>query len=335
MNRKNILAIILMLALGIGIFAWELKDTNINLIIKSIQNIQVGWLLVAFLSMMLSFLFEALVLKVLLRGRLDHKLSMWEYFRIPLIQALFNAITPFSSGGQPAQLIALMQSKVESGKASSVLLMKFIVFQTMVMVNFIIALIIGFKHISSSFAGLSILIIGGFVIHIVTITILLMIMYYYSFTKRAAVIIMKPIKLLAKKNGEKWEKVLLEKIDTFYEESLVLKREYKKVIEAAVLTFIQLLFYYLVVYFVLLALHVSNVNIVKVLVLQVMIVMIVSIFPIPGGSGGAEYSFKSLFSGFLTTQSSLILGMFLWRFITYFLGMFLGIIGVAKRPKKD
>ncbi|GKQ42456.1 phosphatidylglycerol lysyltransferase [Companilactobacillus sp. RD055328] len=335
MNRKNILAIILMLALGVGIFSWELRNTDLNLIIQSLRNINIGWIIVAFISMMLSFLFEALVLKVLLRGRLDRKLSMWEYLRIPLIQALFNAITPFSSGGQPAQLVALMQSKVESGKASSVLLMKFIVFQTMVMVNFIIALIIGFKHISSSFSGLSVLIVGGFVIHIVTITILLMIMYYYSFTKKAAVVIMKLVKRFAKKNGPKWEAVLLRKIDTFYEESLVLKKEYKKVIEAAILTFIQLLFYYLVVYFVLLSLQVNNVNIVKVLVLQIMIVMIVSIFPIPGGSGGAEYSFKSLFSGFLPVQSSLVLGMFLWRFITYFLGMFLGIIGVAKSPQKD
>lgn len=323
-----------MIVLGFGIFAWELRDTDINLLVKSIQSINLVWLSVAFLSMVLSYIFEALVLKVLLRGRLDRKLSYWEYFRIPLIQALFNAITPFSSGGQPAQLIALMQSKVESGKASSVLLMKFIVFQTMVMVNFILALVIGFKHIAQSFSGLSVLIIGGFIIHIVTITILLMIMYYYSFTKQAAIVIMRPIKFFAKKNGAKWEATLLEKIDTFYEESLVLKREYKKVIEAAILTFIQLLFYYLVVYFVLLALNVSHINMIKVLVLQIMIVMIVSIFPIPGGSGGAEYSFKTLFAGFLTSQSSLVLGMFLWRFITYFLGMFLGIIGVAKRPKQ-
>ncbi|MGR3742058.1 lysylphosphatidylglycerol synthase transmembrane domain-containing protein [Companilactobacillus sp. DQM5] len=331
MNRKNIWAFFLMLVMGIGIFAWELRNTNINSLLKSITELNFGWLLVAFLSMILSFVFEALVLKVLLNGRLDRKLSTWEYFRIPLIQALFNAITPFSSGGQPAQLVALMQSKIEPGKASSVLLMKFIVFQTMVMINFIVALIVGFKHIAQSFSGLSILIIGGFAIHIFTISVLLMIMYYYKFTKKVAIIIMKPVKLIAKKDGVKWEKKLLEKINTFYQESLILKKEPYKVFKAAVLTFIQLLFYYLVVYFVLLSLNVSHINIIKVLVLQIMIVMIVSIFPIPGGSGGAEYSFKSLFAGFLPTQGSLVLGMFLWRFITYFFGMFLGILGTAKK----
>lgn len=333
MNRKNILAIIAMFGLGFAIFAWELRNTNIRALVKSILSLNLGWLFVAFLSIIVSYFFESLVVKVLLKNRLDRQLSPWEYFRIPLIQALFNAITPFSSGGQPAQLVALMQSKVEPGKASSVLLMKFIVYQTMVMVNFIIALFIGFEHIAQSYSGLSVLIVGGFVIHVVTISVLLMIMYYYKFTKRAAIVIMKPIKWFAKTNGDKWELKLLEKIDTFYAESIILKKEPIKVVKAAVLTFFQLIFYYLVVYFVLLALHVEHVNLIKVLVLQIMIVMIVSIFPIPGGSGGAEYSFKSLFSGYLPLQSSLVLGMFLWRFITYFFGMFLGLIGVVKRPK--
>lgn len=336
MNRKNVLAIFTMLFLGLGIFIWEIRDTNINLLIDSLMKINFWWLIIAFISMILSFIFEALVLKVLLANRLNRKLRIWEYFRIPLIQALFNAITPFSSGGQPAQLVALMQSKVEAGRASSVLLMKFIVYQTMVMINFIIALIISFKSVADNFSGLSVLIIGGFIIHIVTITILLMIMYYYKLTKKIAIILLKPIALFIKpEKSEHIKSVILNKIDTFYQESLVLKKEPKKVLKAALLTFIQLIFYYLVIYFVLLALHASNVDIIHVLVLHVMIVMIVSIFPIPGGAGGAEFSFKHLFAGFLSSNSSLVLGMFLWRFITYYFGMFLGVIAVAKKPKND
>ena len=78
------------------------------------------------------------------------------------------------------------------------------------------------------------------------------------------------------------------KIDTFYAESLHLKREKVRVIKACFLTLIQLLLYYAVPYFVLLALGVNHVSIVEVIVLHVMIVMIVSLFSIPGGAGGAE-----------------------------------------------
>ncbi|WP_369347179.1 flippase-like domain-containing protein [Amylolactobacillus amylophilus] len=83
--------------------------------------------------------------------------------------------------------------------------------------------------------------------------------------------------------------------------------------------------FYSVPYFILLAVGVQA-NYFEVLILNVMITMIISIVPIPGGTGGAELSFKSLFAMFLTNQSSMVLAMFLWRFVTYFLGMILGLI---------
>ncbi len=82
-----------------------------------------------------------------------------------------------------------------------------------------------------------------------------------------------------------------------------MKREKVRVIKACFLTLIQLLLYYAVPYFVLLALGVNHVSIVEVIVLHVMIVMIVSLFPIPGGAGGAEYSFKTLFATYVASPS--------------------------------
>jgi uncharacterized protein (TIRG00374 family) len=68
--------------------------------------------------------------------------------------------------------------------------------------------------------------------------------------------------------------------------------------------------------------------------MHVMIVMITSIFPIPGGTGGAEYSFKTLFATFIPGQTALILGMLLWRLITFYLGMLLGIVAMGIRPRR-
>ncbi|UQS81647.1 flippase-like domain-containing protein [Bombilactobacillus folatiphilus] len=333
MSRKNFAATLIMLVVGCGVFWLEIRKTNFQILIHQAITLNWWWLFVAFLSMFLSFFFEALVLKVLLRNRDDELHHWWNIIRIPWIQALFNAITPFSSGGQPAQIVALVQSGVEVGRGSSVLLMKFVIYQTIVLINFIIAMVFQFERIAQHFSGLAILIIGGFLIHIFTIGILLMVMFYYRLTRKLAIGIMKIIGLVvSSKKKERWTKNVLDKIDNFYQESLVLKQEKTKVFKASVLTFFQLLFYYLVVYFTLLALHVDHVNIVEVLIMQIMIVMITSIFPIPGGTGGAEYSFKALFSQYVSVPSTLILGMFIWRFITYYLGMFLGIIAVAFKP---
>ena len=333
MSRKNQLSAFIMLLIGLGIFAFEMRNTNLRSLWHQALQMNLFWLVIAFGAMFLSYFFEALVLKVLLKNREDSLHNWWNICRIPWIQALFNAITPFSSGGQPAQLIALLQSGVEGGRASSVLLMKFIIYQTIVLINFIIAMIFKFQSIAQHYAALSYLIAGGFIIHVFTIGLLLMIMFYYRFTRNLFIGIMKIVSwFISPQRAQAWSQKVLSKIDTFYNESLVLKKEWRKVLLATLLTFIQLLFYYLVVYFTLLALHVNHAKLIDILIMQIMIVMITSIFPIPGGTVGAEYSFKTLFAKFVSTPSQLFLGMFIWRFITYYLGMFLGIIAVAFKP---
>ncbi len=96
----------------------------------------------------------------------------------------------------------------------------------------------------------------------------------------------------------------------------------------------QLFFYYIIPYFILLGLGVSGVNFWMITTMHILIVMVISLFPIPGGSGGAEYSFSTIFSSFITNSSKLILAMILWRIITYYFGMFLGMIALVIPPQK-
>jgi len=334
MSRRNKIAVFVMLIIGVGIFIYESRDLNFHQIQATLLHLHWWWLVVALIMMLASWVVETFVVQIFIQGESD-KLPFWQAVRVPLVEQLFNAITPFSSGGQPAQLVALMQSGIEGGRASSVSLMKFIVYQFMVLVNFILTIFIGFNQVASRFGPLAIFIVFGFVIHVVVIVGLLLVMYYYKFTKRL-------VRLgttiagwfFGQARREAWQTQLDDKIDTFYAESLVLKKEKGRVVRAGLLTLLQLLFYYSVPYFVLLSLGVSGVSIVEVMVLHVMIVMIVSLFPIPGGAGGAEYSFKTLFATYVTSPPQLILGMLLWRLLTYYLGMLLGIIALAIVPKK-
>lgn len=333
MSRVNKLVFVVMLMIGCGIFAYESRTLDLNQVMGDISHLKWGWLLIALLCMLISWGFEALVLRVFLKGRTAH-FTMRNALRIPLIEQLFNAITPFSTGGQPAQLVALMQSKVEAGQASSVLLMKFIVYQFMVLVNFLLSMVIGFSQVSQHFGTLSVLIAFGLIVHVVVLVALLLIMYHNRFTKQLVKWLLIPVSwFVSKPRLTSWHDTLLLKIDTFYAESLHLKQEKGKLLRGCLLTLGQLVFYYSVPYFVLLALGATNVDYLRVLVLHIMIVMIVSLFPIPGGSGGAEYSFKTLFATFSLSSSKLVLAMLLWRLFTYYLGMFMGIIALAIKPK--
>ena len=231
--------------------------------------------------------------------------------------------------------MAMLQSGVEGGLASSVLLMKFVVFQAMIVINFLVSILIGFHYIAEKLHALSLFVLFGFTIHLAVIVGLLMVMYWYTFTKQLVRIFLVPLKWFGgqKRYQRVWES-LDTKIDTFYQESVKMKREYRKLGKVAVVTLLQLLAYYIIPYFILLALGITGINLIMVMSLHVLIFMIISLFPIPGGTGGAEYSFSVLFLSFTHSQSKLVLAMFLWRFLTYYFGIFTGMFALLIKPDK-
>ncbi|KRL08074.1 MAG: lysylphosphatidylglycerol synthase transmembrane domain-containing protein [Schleiferilactobacillus perolens] len=335
MSRKNKFAFFIMLILSMGILVFELRSVNMVHFWHDLLQMNWWWLLFAVFIMIFQLCIEGVIMQVLTNDGHTH-LSYHNAVRIPFIEQLFNSITPFSSGGQPAELIAMMQSGVEAGKASSLLLMKFVIYQMAVLVNFVLTMFVGFSYVAERFSGIAWLILLGFVTHLVTIATLLMIMFWYRFTKRLLQIVMKPVSWFV--SAERYQSIMKNldrKIDTFYEEGQQLKKEKTRMIKAVILTLIQLLFYYSIPYFILLALGQFHANLFNVMSMHVMIVMITSIFPIPGGTGGAEYSFRTLFSTFLPNASQLVLGMLLWRFITYYVGMFSGVVMLAVPAHKE
>ncbi|MFT8393369.1 MAG: lysylphosphatidylglycerol synthase transmembrane domain-containing protein [Liquorilactobacillus ghanensis] len=334
MTNRNKLVLILMLILGVIILAFSLRDVSFRSLATDLLTLNWRWLLVAMASMLISYFLEAIVVKILLQ-RETMEFPLRSAVRIPLIEQLFNGITPFSSGGQPAQLFALIQSGVDAGRATSVLLMKFVVYQSMIVINFIIALFIGFHFVASKMHALSLFFLFGFLIHFAVIVGLLLVMYWYSFTRKLVGVFFKLLRCFSHSvRIDHWEMVLDEKINNFYQESLRLKRDSWLLLKIGLITLIKLLFYYIVPYFILLALGEKNVSLLLVTTFHILIVMVISLFPIPGGSGGAEYSFSTIFSSFITNSSKLVLAMLLWRLLTYYLGILLGMIALVVRPQK-
>ena len=334
MSRKNWLALVAMLLIGGGIVAYSLRTVNLRLLIQDFFTLNWWWMLVALACICLYLILEGVVVKIFMNNR--HADFTWkDALRLPPIEQLFNGITPFSTGGQPAQLVAMLQCGVDGGLASSVLLMKFVVFQAMIVINFLVSLLIGFHFIAEKLHALSLLVLLGFVIHLAVIVGLLLVMYWYGFTKRALNLLIKPCAWFMK--PQRYERLrisLNEKVDSFYQESLRMKEEYGKMAKVCLVTLCQLFFYYAIPYFIMLALGVHGMNFIMVISLHVLIFMIISLFPIPGGAGGAEYSFYVLFASFIGSGTKLVLAMILWRLLTYYFGMFAGMVALFIKPDK-
>lgn len=334
MNKKHLIGMLVVLAISGFVIFQELKTTPIHQLINAAKDINLLFFILVLIVMVLSYVFEASILAVLEHRRNEPKRSCWSFFRIPLIQALFNAITPLSTGGQPSQLAAMVQMGIEGGRATSLLLMKFIIYQVVVFLAYIFTIIFGFHMVVTKFAGLAIFIVIGLLIHVCSTLFLLAIMFAYDWTKKATNWVMNVLaRFINQKRVEKWRQATMEKIETFYAESQKLKKEKKKLLLATLLTILQLLCFYSIPYLILLALNIQA-SWFAVTQMNIMIIMFMAIVPIPGASGGAEYSFQTLFSTFISSNLLLVLGMFLWRFTTYFFGMILGIFGWMFKPKK-
>ena len=332
MTRKNRIVLFIMFGIGIAIFLFSLREISFRSFVHDVTTLNLWWLGIAFLCMFLSLVFEALVIKILVQRQIK-SYPFFDALRVPMLEQLFNGITPFSTGGQPAQLFALMQSGLDAGRATSSTLMKFIIYQAMIVVNFVLCLLIGFNFIQEKIHALTWLVVFGFIIHLAVIVSLLMVMYWYDFTKKFIKVTLLPIKwIFNDKKYQNWNKVVDEKIDNFYEESL--KSNWKLLLKISAITFVQLAVYYIIPYFILLSLGVTHVNVIMVVSMHVLIVMVVSLFPIPGGAGGAEYSFSVIFSSFIGTGSKLVLAMLLWRIVTYYFGMLSGLIAMLIQPKR-
>lgn len=334
MNKKHLWGVAIVLVISGVVLYVDLRSTPIAQLERAARNINLIGLVAVFGLMLLSYVFEASILAVLTKRKNEPKRSKWSFFRIPLIQALFNAITPMSTGGQPSQLAAMVQMGIEGGRATSLLLMKFIIYQIVVFLAYVTTIITGFHMVATKFAGLAIFIAIGFLIHVSSIAFLLAILFAYNWTKKTANWIMNLLaKFINQKRVDIWRKNTLDKIETFYEESQKLKREKKKLLVCVVLTVLQLLCFYSIPYMTLVTLNVPA-DWASVTQMNIMIIMFMAIIPIPGASGGAEYSFQTLFSTFISSNGTLIVGMFLWRFVTYFFGMILGIFGWIFKPAK-
>ncbi|EEU21071.1 lysylphosphatidylglycerol synthase transmembrane domain-containing protein [Lactobacillus mulieris] len=332
MRRNYFFGFIAVLVISFLVLYWDLSQTNFNALLASSKNINYGFIILILLVILCTYFCEAAILFVL-SGK-QKFIDLLHFYRVPLIQALFNAITPMATGGQPAQLIALKQMKIEFGPASSLLLMKFIIYQLVVFFAYIWAFLTG-HQLLGEMKHFNIIIVISFLIHMSTIIFLLFGMFARNLLKKIGAFIFKlGIRFISAEKVANFQTAFDQQVDEYYCESQRLFQHKKRLIISFILTCIQLTLFYSVPFLTIKALNLSG-SWLELVQLNILVVLFMAIVPIPGASGGAELGFQALFKFFVKNNAQLVMGMFIWRFATYFFGMLLGVIAWLIRPKKE
>lgn len=330
--NKNILNLVLIVSMFIALFSYMvIVDgwANIVIIVKQIEPI---WFVAAGLLLVTYWILEAVVLHIVTK-KVCKKERFRNSLRVSMIGQLFRNITPFSSGGQPMQAIAMVKSGVSVTSSATILLVKFIIYQTVLVLYTTVIIIFKyeyFKELVSSFITLSII---GFAMNLAVIISLIMVGVNKDFVYGILKTIYKYLdKIGFMKNVDKKLESLKENIDIFHEEFKIIRKEKMMILRAAILTMVQLTAESTITYAVYRAFGENTYSLIDVVSAQTFLFMIMAFIPTPGAGGAAEGGFYVIFKTFFA-QNEIKMAILFWRIYTFYLPILVGAIFLLLKPK--
>lgn len=336
MNQKlkRKLGILLLILVTIFVLYFALKD-DFHDIVNNILNIHIGWLLVAIFLLFGYWFMKSLVLYQTARHfKPDYRMT--QAFRNILLTQFFNGITPFASGGQPFQIYSLKKEGIKYTDGTNIIIQDFIVYQIALVILGVIAIITNyFGHFFKEVGLLKQLVTLGFLIN----TFVIVLLFVVAFAKKINYFVVeKLIHILGKikliKNPEQKSQNWKDYITQFHFGASLLMKDKKHFLKLILFNFLALISLYLIPMVILFGLGDYTSLSAGITVITSSYVMLIGGFvPIPGGTGGLEYSFLAFYGNFIT-GSILKSVMLIWRFITYYLGIIIGAIAFNIKEKR-
>ena len=323
---KNLLFVFIMLAVVLTV-VFSLND--IGLILEAVKKANPWLIILAAFVFLLYMLTTNLALHFVTTG-LGVKLHLLDSMSIGTAEYFFNAITPFSSGGQPFQAYFYMKKGVSGDNAMSILMSNFIVYQVIMTTLSTIGLMLFYSDIKEVLNHYMFLILIGYVANMSVLGILISISTIPGISKIFEWIFrtIGKIRFLTK---------LMHRLETrtfdFVKEfqvgiGLLFKRK-RVLIGASLLRVVGLALLHAVPFVVFLALGIplDARDLVFVISMSLFSTTFMMWVPTPGASGGTEWAFTVIFTSLVVGGTTvLVTSMLIWRFVTYYLGMFVGFI---------
>ncbi len=320
MKKRNIF---ILLILTILILYFTLKD-NFNEILFSLLNVNLIFFIISYL-LVLAYTF----LKSVVTNNLINNLSFIKFkntFYIQLVTFFFNAITPFSSGGQPFQIYMLNKNNVDLISSTNVVLEETIIHQVSLLVVSIIALILNliFNLINLN-SFFMIFFILGFIVNLIIIVLLIIICINEKRLKQIVNFSINIICKFKKIDKDLYIKKMFDYISRFKNNSKILFSNKIRLFKLIFLNSLALICLYLVPLTLMYSLKINNFDGIISIVISSYTSVINSFIPLPGATLGTEYVFLTLFSTYINSSVVKTL-MILWRFVTYYLPLIIGAI---------
>ena len=325
-NKKTIKNLIIFILLIIFTFYIILKDQDIVEITQVLRNVRLEYVVIAIVAMLIYLVLESVNMGRTLKT-LNEKSSFIQNFRYVLIGFFFSSITPAASGGQPMQIYYMHKNGISIANSTLSLLINLFIFQIITFSFAMISLIFNYKYLTTGLVWL-------FVIGVTLNSIALSLLLIGIFSKKLSACLVKiSVKILSffkikniKEKQEKLEKELFK----YQGSAAYIKQNIEVMLKTILTTFVQILFYYSIPFWIYSSFGFSEYNIIQIISLQAILYATVSGIPLPGAVGVSEGGFLGIFKNVFTT-STLNSAMILNRGVSFYLFVIISAILVISQ----
>lgn len=334
---------ITVLGIIIGTFFKDTNGLSVRDIVTS-QGNKLWWLLLGVGLFFVSFLADALIFYVLVKKSTGQKRFGTSY-KVSAVGKYFDAITPMSVGGQPSQILNLTRAGISPGIASSIPIIRLIIYKFVYTFVTLMFLIFGvpFLPSSSSFLNLmftffKILAYLGLIVTFIT-SVMFVLIGSGKIVGRSLVrwLVRTGYKLRIVKDYRKSYHKVLNTVLEYQTSIKYLRKNLGMLIVCILLGLVEVVAYFAIPFAVVMALTPSTVvgaeatfSLLLICITKFIVCQMASvIIPLPGGTGMMEFSFMFLFSGELllgVEQPAVLLGLLVWRFLTYYFTIVQGFL---------
>jgi uncharacterized protein (TIRG00374 family) len=328
---KNAINILLFIV-TIGLLVYFcVHENNLLTLINIAPDLNYFWIIAALLSVGMCWVFDSITINEIVSDTLKKKYNKFLSFKITMAGQFFSAVTPLGIGGQPMQVVELTRQNVEAGKAISVLVKKFLIYQSTMAVYSLIVIFSKahtFMPRVDNFIALALI---GFFSQCFSVILLLLFCIDKFFTTKIIeffVILLSKIKII--KNADKYINKIKNELNFFLENNKAMRRNLKLSIKLYFFTFLQHTFLFLVPFFVYKAFNNTGYPAIDMIAAQSFVHMISSYTPLPGATGTTEGMFLILFSTFFNSEV-VAPAMIVCRFIAYYLNIIVGFIVIRTK----
>ncbi len=301
-------------------------------IARQLSQLNGRWILAAFLCMLAYWGYESLALHAI-TAFLHQNQRFRDSLKVTMIGQFFNSVTPFASGGQPMQLYVMTKDGVKASHAGSILVIRFL-FYNIVLVGYSFAALLAAPFYESYSPQLYALVIVGFAVRAAFVAAIVLFSWNRSATRAVLVsmlAVLKRLKLV--KDLEKTEEKVICYLSMFHDNIVIFRHNRGLIAKVTVLTVLQLAHFFSIPYCIYRSFGFNSSTLWDMVAAQAFVTSLMTLVPLPGAAGGAEGSFFLLFKKFFSA-TTIMPALLVWRIVTYYSCIGLGSLVSLFAPRK-